>query len=495
MPANLWPLAFVAVAVFVGTIARAGRLRAALGLGALFGLGLLVPSILWQAMITTISFVALVGVETVFYSLLGGVLWAARGRSWTPWLSAGLWVSVEALFSRWPFNGFGWLRLGYTQIDSPLAGLLPLGGVALVSLAVALVGQLVAQAWGGRDRIQAAVAVFVAVVLIALGAVGADWEPAQPPLGDVNIGYVQGGAVGGGLYGLGEARSISHRHAEEVDTLMESVEAGDVPPPALIVLPENTTDMDPTLDGVTGQLMHRMAVRSGVPLLVGVPLSLGDGERKTSSLWWTPSGPAGEYQKRNLVPFGEWVPFRDVFEPLVPQLAYVGEQSVPGTKPGVISGPIANGRVLGVGTAICYDVAYPETVADVARAGAEIIVVQSNNAMFGRSAQVPQQFAITRTRAAELRREILVVTTSGQSGLIGTRGELAHLVPSDVSASGVITMPRRDALTPYVRGGWLADPIIASLAALALVLAEGRRRMANGEQWEQAAPAASATTK
>lgn len=495
MPANLWPLAFVAVAVFGATVVRARQLSAAIWLGTLFGLGLLVPSILWQAMITTISYVALVALETVFYALLGGLLWVARGRVWTPWLSAGLWVAVEALFSYWPFNGFGWLRLGYTQIDSPLAGLLPFAGVALASFAVALIGQLAAQAWDQRAKPSILVVAAVSIGVLVLGSLGTRWQPDQQPLGDVNVGFVQGGAAGGGLYGLGEARSISFRHAEELERLMIRVAEGSELEPAIIVLPENTTDMDPLTDETTGQLVHRMAERAGVPLLIGVPISLGDGERKTSSLWWTVDGPAGEYQKRNLVPFGEWVPFRDVFEPLVPQLAYVGDQSIPGTAPGVINGSTANGKMLGVGTAICYDVAYPATVADVARAGAEIIVVQSNNAMFGRSAQVAQQFAITRARAAELRREILVVTTSGQSGLIGTRGEAVYLAPSDVSASGVVTMPRRLALTPFVQGGWLFDPVLAGVSVLWLILAESRRRLSDGEEWTQAAPAASTPTK
>lgn len=480
MPANLWLLAYLGVAVFTTTVVRAVRLRAAIGLGALFGLGLLVPAIFWQAMITTISFVGLVALETFFYAVLGGLLWLARGRRWTPWVSAGLWVAVEAFYSNWPFNGFGWLRLGYTQIDSPLAGLLPFGGVASVSLAVALVGQLLAHAWEVRDRVRTWTAAATAVAVGLMGTVGLTWEPQEGDLGTVAVGYVQGGAKGGGLYGLGELRSISHRHAEELDRLLDRVAAGVELQPDLIVLPENTTDMDPLRDPETSGLMERMARRADVPLLVGVPVSLGGGERKTSTLWWTTDGPLGEYQKRNLVPFGEWVPFRDFFEPLVPQLSYVGDQSIPGTEPGVIAGKVGDGRALDVGTALCYDVAYPETVADLARGGADILVVQSNNAMFGHSAQVPQQFAITRARAAELRREILVVTTSGLSGLIGTKGEVVVTVPSDVSGSGVVEMPVRHTITPFVRGGRLLEPLVSGVALAALAFAGIRRRFAHG---------------
>ena len=248
-------------------------------------------------------------------------------------MSAGVWVAVEAAFSRWPFNGFGWLRLGYTQIDSPLAGLLPFGGVALASLGVAVVGQLLALAWERRDRFGVWLAGFGAVSVGVLGALGMTWEPGQADLGSVNIGYVQGGAKGGGLYGLGELRSISHRHADEVDRLMGRVEAGVERPPALIVLPENTTDMDPIQDPETRALMDRMARRAGVPLLVGVRSASARNEEDVDAVVErrrprrrVPEEEPGSLWRVGSLPGG--------FEPMVPQLAYVGDQSIPGREPG-----------------------------------------------------------------------------------------------------------------------------------------------------------------
>src|SRR5699024_2716556 len=113
---------------------------------------------------------------------------------------------------------------------------------------------------------------------------------------------------------------------------------------------------------------------------------------------------------------------RELFLPLIPQLRYVGAQSVPGTQAGVLPATLRDGRTAMLGVLICFDVAFDDVVYDLPGNDAQIIVVQSSNAMYQGSSQIEQQFAITRARAAELRREVLVVTTSGISGVIDPSG-------------------------------------------------------------------------
>lgn len=192
--------------------------------------------------------------------------------------------------------------------------------------------------------------------------------------------------------------------------------------------PENATDLDPDTDPRTGQLVEQSVAAMGLPVLVGAILDGPEpGRRRTAAQWREPDGRIGPtYQKRSLVPFGEWIPFRDVLLQLIPALRYVGAQSVAGTDPGLLDVQLPDGRSISLGVLACFDVAFDPVVHDLA--AAQAIVVQSNNAMCLGTVQIEQQFAITRARAAELRRDTLVVTTSGITGLIDATGRVTMKV-------------------------------------------------------------------
>ncbi len=468
-PTGWWPVLILAVAALTLLALPAPSGRQAAGAGFCFGLGWYLTGITWMSVIFVQATVALAALEACYLALLGLLLrLAGRSRAW-PVLAAGSWLVVEYLIDNVPFGGFPWLRLGYTTIDSPLAGLLPLVGVPGAGFAVALVAQLLARTVlvaGARGRLAAALAALVVLLSGLLGLL----VPAGAEQGGVRVGYVQGNAPGGGIYGLGEPRTITRNHVAETRRLAARVAAGELPPPDFVVWPENGTDMDPFRDAQTGQAVRSAVDAVGVPLVVGVitenPAAY---ERQTTALVWYPNtGPGARYDKRNLVPFGEWVPLRSLLEPLFPVVRYVGAQSVPGVGPGVLPIELPGRQVL-VGDLICYEVAYDATVHDTVRGGAQVNLVQSSNAMYVGTRQVPQQFAITRARAAELRREILVVTTTGTSGLIRPDGTVAFTLPEFQPASGVVELPLRTGLTPaasYSQGFELAG-LAVTLVALA----------------------------
>ncbi len=314
-----------------------------------------------------------------------------------------------------------------------------------------------------RRHVIVSAAVLAAMALLA---VGGTLVPVGTQTGTVNVGWVQGGAPGGGVYGIGEARTTTRNHLAEAVKLREKIDAGEVPRPDFVVLPENTTDMDPYTDAQTGALVQAMSEALDVPMLFGVILDgPGPDERQTASLWWEPGeGETARYIKRGIVPFGEWVPLRSLLLPLIPELAFVGPQSIPGTEPGALPVTLQDGRALTLGVMVCYDLVYDDFVYDTVRYGGQVEVVQSSNAMYQGTGQIEQQFAITRARAMELRREVLVVTTSGVSGLIEADGSVAFTAPDHVGASGVVTLPERSGLTPAT---WLASPLELALTILA----------------------------
>ncbi|MGV8907512.1 MAG: apolipoprotein N-acyltransferase [Propionicimonas sp.] len=476
-PYAWWPLLLIGVAGLTVVILASRRVRGATGLGFAFGVGFLLLCLGWMQVIFVEAMFGLVAVEALFFALLGALIKVAARTPWWPLLAAACWTGVEFTYARFPFNGFGWMRLGYAMVDSPLAWLLPLVGVPGLGFATALVAQgiaWIALAPSPRRIIVSGVVLGAVLALAGAGTV----VPAGQQVGTVNAGYVQGGAPGGGVYGLGEARTITRNHVAETFRLADRVAAGEVPRPDFVVMPENSTDMDPYTDAVTGGLVRSAVTRIGVAALVGVILDgPGPEERQTASLWWDPKlGELDRYIKRGIVPFGEWVPLRSLLLPLISELRYVGDQSIPGTSPGVMPVTLPDGRRTTLGIMICFDLVYDDFAADTVIHGGQVLVVQSSNAMYQGTGQIQQQFAITRARALELRREILVVTTSGVSGLINADGTTAFTLPEHVGASGVVTLPQRNGVTPAaLLGGWLELAVVL-LAALGLAasLACGR---------------------
>ncbi|MDR1430731.1 MAG: apolipoprotein N-acyltransferase [Propionibacteriaceae bacterium] len=471
-PFNLWGLLFVGVAGLTLALGGSGRLRSAPLLGLAYGLGLTGTTLNWMSAIFIEAMVALVITVALFYAALAvAVKISLRARCW-PLLAAGCWTAVEALLCRWPFDGFGWVRAGYAMIDSPLAGGLPLIGVAGVGFVSVLCGQwlawLVLQlrqnglGWARLAKSALGVAALVAVCLAGYAV------PPSAAADAVAVGWVQGGAPGGGVYGLGVVRTITKNQLAETRALIAEVESGAQPSPEFIVWPENGSDLDPFADAQTMTLLQESLAAADRPVLFGI-ISSGPGpeERQTAALWWAPGQePGPRYAKRGIVPFGEWVPYRDLLLPLIPKLSYVGAQSVPGDEPGVMSVSTATGRQLKLGVLICYDITFDSYVYDLVRGGAELIAVQSSNAMYQGTGQIEQQFAMTRARAAELRREILVTTTSGISGFIGPGGEVVQRIPDSQPAHGIVTMPLRTGETPVV---FLA-PVVELVVALGSLL-------------------------
>jgi apolipoprotein N-acyltransferase len=493
-PFGWWPLLAVSIPAFTLTV-RNQPPRRAFGLGYLFGLGLLTVAVSWLHVLGMWIAALLIVFEALFFGVLG-VLLSLLGRlRWWPVAAAAAWVLVEFAYARVPFGGFGWIRLAYAAVDTPLAGFLPVIGVAGLSFVVALMAQVIAWCahalWSMRAETGRRVRTFVlpltALVVLLVVPTGLrlyQVEPERTSAGQVDVGIVQGNIPGRGIDAMGRARSVTNNHLSETVDLMTRVRLGQERQPDFLLWPENSTDIDPTVDPVTRLTVDAAAEVAGRPILVGAVMrGPGEGERQTSALWWEPGrGPQARYDKQNLVPFGEWIPFRDQLKPLVPMLERVGAQSVPGTKPGVLEVRVGD-RVIRLGDAICFELAYDETMYQAVLGGAEVLLVQSNNATYGGTGQIEQQFAITRARAMEARREVAVATTNSVSGYIDRNGRVVHRTTEFTADSLVVSMPLRSALTPaLIVAPWLERglAVLAAVAAgIAIITTQRRNRPAD----------------
>lgn len=493
-PINWWPLAPVGVACVVLAI-RGTRWRAGAFVGLFAGLGLMVPMLQWLRPTGYDAWAALSVIESLYFIPLGIALaYATRLRGWPVW-AAALWVAQEAVRGRWPYGGFPWGKLAFGQTDDLLTRLAALGGAPLVTFATALSGGLLAYAIvrvrrhrrtpadrtaPRRRHVISAAAALLGVV--AVQVCGILVPIAQGGGQDHTVAVVQGNVPRLGLDFLGQREAVLKNHANATHWLAQQVREHKMPKPELVIWPENSSDIDPMEDPEAYARIQSAVSDVGVPVLVGALISprRADGTVNTSvvenqGVVWDPVTGAGKsYAKKHLVVFGEYIPYRKFFLKFIGRLNRVGQDKVPGHRSNALRlGPVT------IGDVICFEVAYDEIPREAVNDGGRMLVVQTNNATFGRTGQPQQQLAISRLRAVEHDRPVLVAATSGISAIIGRDGRMlgqSREFTPDVLTARVPAVSER---TVADRVGAAPEWVLTALgaaAAIAGVVADRRKR-------------------
>jgi apolipoprotein N-acyltransferase len=489
---GVWPLAVLSVAML--SVAVDGRRpRTGAWLGYLYGLAFLLPLLHWTGVyVGAAPWLILCAAFAAFFALLGAVLPVlARLPAGPLWVGAG-WVLQEALRDRLPFGGFPWGRLAFSQATSPLRWFAALGGAPLVSFFVAVAGGGLAWAALAARPVRVrplltGVAVLVLVPLLGL-VLSVPLRPGHAGR-TATIAVIQGGLPDLALRFESRAEQVLDNHVAETLRLAAAVRAGTEPRPALVLWPENSSDVDPFQNPGAYAKIQRAVRAIGVPVLVGAILQgPGPTHRRNVGILWSPTrGPIARYTKRHPVPFGEYIPWRSLAEWVAPAAKTVSQDMVGGHGNGLL-----RGGPMPIGDVICFEVAYDSLVRSSVAAGAQLLVVQTNNATFGHTAETYQQLAMDQLRAVETGRTVVQAATTGKSAVIGPDGgirdESGALFSSDYL---VDTVPLHTALTPAVRVGPVPEYVLAALAvlgALAVALADRRRRRPPTAREGRAAP-------
>ncbi|MBN9619045.1 MAG: apolipoprotein N-acyltransferase, partial [Actinobacteria bacterium] len=428
-------------------------------------------------------------------ALLGAVLVPlSRLRVGPVWVGAA-WVLEEALRDRVPFGGFPWGRLAFSQAESPLRWFAALGGAPLVTFVVAVAGAGLAEAvhagWPGHDYRRVGVGLAVAVLVPVLGGVlSAPLSPAPYDSGrTLTVAVIQGGLPDLGLQFETRPRQVLDNHVAQTLKLAAEVKAGKVKRPDLVLWPENSSDIDPYRDPSVRAEIDGAVKAIGAPVLVGAILQNDSyTQRSNVGILWSPTtGPGATYTKRHPVPFAEYIPLRGLAQ-LVSSDAKTVEDMVSGSGNGLLLGGPAP-----IGDVICFEVAYDGLVRSSVAAGAQLLVVQTNNATFGHTAETYQQLAMAQLRAVETGRTVVQAATTGKSAVIGPDGgirdESGPLYSSDIL---VDTVPLRTGLTLATRVGAWPEYLLSALAAAGVIGVVVTQRRGRRSTVEEPPPAESA---
>ena len=387
--------------------------------------------------------------------------------------------SLEALRDRFPFGGFPWGRLAMSQASAPTAGWAAVGGAPVLSFVVALVGAslawLILSALGRRSLRALAVPALAVVVTAGLAAAGG-LLPVDPTAGakTAEVAAVQGNVPRArNLPQELNDTEVTGNHTRATEQLAAQVKAGRKPAPDLVIWPENSTDLDPFFYPVIHQQITAALGAIGRPILVGEVLN--NPQLNVGQLW-TPRSRAGAiYAKRQLVPFGEYIPWRGFVSQLTSLTGLVPTNFVPGH-----SAVVFRTGAIRLGDVICYEVGFDRLVRSEVTAGANLLTVQTNDADFeidGQTGESEQQLAMARIRAVESDRAVVVASTTGVSAIIAPDGHL-------IAHSGTWQQAVLEAKVPLIThrtwaddaGAWPEWAIVGLTALALLAAAAGYRR-------------------
>ena len=306
-----------------------------------------------------------------------------------------LFVIAEEIRNRFPFGGFGWARIAYSQADAPYAKIATYGGAialsgitALIALSLYLISQK-----------QFRPLIFLPIVLIL-------FPHSIQEDGQVKVLAVQGNVPQYGLDFNSRATQVFYNHVKETDRALTNSKDID-----LIVWPENAVDVDPFKNKQVFESLNKYAE----PLIIGAIVD-NNGETLNASILWTKKQ-QNVYAKQHLTPFGEYIPMRTLARKISPLVDQVDDFSS-GNQSKVFT--VGKTRIAPV---ICYEL-IDDSILETAAKNSNILAIQTNSATFGRSAESAQQLSISRIRAIEHARNIISVSTTGYSAIINYKGEI-----------------------------------------------------------------------
>ncbi|MCP5143443.1 MAG: apolipoprotein N-acyltransferase [Gammaproteobacteria bacterium] len=429
----------------------------------LFGLGMLGAGVSWVQVSVhqfglpyysfSVSVTALmIALLAVFTALVGWVMgrWAPASGPWRVVAFAAAWTLSEWVRG-WAFSGFPWLYAGYAMIDTPLVGFAPVAGVLSMTFLCALVSAAFAEAIRAVSVLRAMVAAVVATGLIQLAGFTLKHHSWTSPAGiERSATLVQGN--------IEQARKWDPEQLGPTMDLYRTLtepHLGD----ALVIWPETAI---PALAHVLRDYLTAMdglARDRGTTLLLGIPIySAEDGFRNSVIALGAANG---RYDKRHLVPFGEYMPFRDLLGPLLRALKIPMSDFRPGPSEQVAI--TANG--FGIGVSICYEDAFSREIRK-SMPDAAVLVNVSNDAWFGDSLAPHQHLEIARMRAVEFQRYLLRATNTGISAIIAPDGTVTATLPQfQAGAVSGRYMPMTG-VTPFAKFGNL--PLLAGLVLLVI---------------------------
>lgn len=466
-PVNAGWVAFLAPIPLLALLRRCRPLRG-FAIGFAFGFAYFGAILYWILLFGQLAWGSLVLASAISIGLFGALAPAVArdGRRVRSSVAlAALWTAIEWIRGAWPLGGFTWGALGSTQTGNPwLLKLASVAGMWGISFVVLLVAGLLLSALE-RVRVSPARAIAFGAAAVALVLVPGLIVLPEPNGRPIDVAALQVDvARAKGLPAVAEDLAVARMNIQLDQRLRAD-------PPDLVVWGEGALDAGATSDVATMEAVTSSIASVGAPTLTGAVTNDADGHQRTDVLLFDGTGRlVGRYVKVHLVPFGEYVPWRDELG-WISAIRQVPIDRAPGERVHTVSVP----GLPRFGTPICYENSFPALDRAFVDYGARFLVVTINNASYDRTAASRQHLIMSQLRAVEDGRWVVHAAVSGISAIIDPTGRVVAengLFTDTITRHTIVASTRR---TLYVRfGDWV--PWLSLLLVIGAIVSPRRRR-------------------
>ena len=350
-----------------------------------------------------------------------------------------IYVLLEEVRNRFPFGGFGWVRIAYTQADAPFSKIAAIAGASALSALTVLLGLILFYASSKKWSKITVLPFLFLLIPINVSA-----------FGTTNVLMIQGNVPQMGLDFNSRAKAVFNNHLEVTQAELKKDSSVD-----FVLWPENSVDVDPFKNSDVKESLDSIQK----PLIIGAIVDKGNSILNTSILWGGDIPPT--YVKQHLTPFGEYIPLRSLASLISPYTDRVkdfepGQKQVFFKVKEAVMAPV-----------ICFELVDDELLHKAA-ISSNILAVQTNSATFGMSAESAQQLEMTRIRAIEHGRNVVSVSTTGYSAIIDSKGKVLQKTSMGTADSIRAEVGLIDAKTPRdTAGDWALVGVLFGLFLIA----------------------------
>ena len=390
------------------------------------------------------AYIGLTIIMTVLYTIVSFFMFLFKDSKFAFIWYAFSYLVFDSVLEFLPFGGFPWGKLSYSSADAFWSKYLPFGGNILVDLLILLTASFIIYVFQfilKKKYIKIIILISPAIILVITTYIYLP-ETIESSINTIDVAIIQGNVPRSGLNFNAQKEAVFNYHLNETEKFLSSLNKQQITKLTYVAWPENSIDVDPYKNNNVDQSIQKLVDKYQIKLIAGAVLNDGNNYRNSLIIWQNGVDSKEIYSKQKLVPFGEYLPYRKLISKFNSKFSLISADFSPGDVNTIID---ING--VKFTPLICFEVVWSDNLNKAVIDGATFISVHTNNATYAFTSQVAQQFEISRIRAKETGREVLVSATTGLSAHIDINGKILWQSDEFVSVSKIVNIKPNSTIT------------------------------------------------